>query len=204
MLVEEQLADRPTGVGPANRAHEHRRAGAVRDDVGPEPAGRPRVERQHRPVPLHRLPLPRPQDEPGPPGAIRAARLDAPATAHAQVAEHRDAALEMQEQVLADRFDLLESPAVDGLRHPRRRAAGMRSDRLDLSPTRARSLAAARWSESPSGIDASQRTQAGAARHLAIADAVGLTADEMPRPSRRLLPDYERLVRQAGTRAVMV
>ncbi|HEV8249553.1 MAG TPA: hypothetical protein VGQ15_06235 [Gaiellaceae bacterium] len=79
---------------------------------GAEP-GPSRDDLEHRPVPQDGLVCVTAEDEPRPAGPRRAARLDAPAAAHPQVAPHRDAAFEPEEQVLADRFHRLEPASVD-------------------------------------------------------------------------------------------
>ena len=99
---------------------------------GPEPAHRPLVQLEHRPVDLHRLEPLAPEDEPRPAEARRAARPDEPAAAHAQVAAQHDAALEAQQQVLADRLDGLEPQPVHALGDAGDRGARMR--RLGLDP----------------------------------------------------------------------
>ena len=75
-----------------------------------------------------------------------------PAPAHAQVAAQDQAALEAQEQVLADRLDRLEPAAVEPLGREHRAARGCGVSTVTRSPTSACSRRAARWSESPSGI----------------------------------------------------
>jgi hypothetical protein len=59
------------------------------------------------------LPLLSAQDEPGSAHGPSPRRLDAPATAHAEVAAEDETALECEQDVLADRLDLLESAPVD-------------------------------------------------------------------------------------------
>ena len=63
-----------------------------------------------------------------------------PAAAHAQVAAQDDAALEAQEQVLADRLDTQQAPPVEALGNALRGRARVR--RLDLRPARRRAPAA--------------------------------------------------------------
>ena len=126
---------------------------SLREDVRPEPPPhRPPLDLEHGAVPEHCLLLAAAQDEPRPADARRAARLDAPAAGHAQVAPHDDAALEAQQEVLADRLDALEHAA----RRPaaRRRSAAPRGcgdSTSSRSPTSTWSRCAARTSESPSG-----------------------------------------------------
>ena len=69
------------------------------------------------------------QHEPGLAVRLGAALDDLPAAAHAQVAAQDQAALEAQEQVLADRLDRLEPAAVEPLGRERRGCARVR--RLD-------------------------------------------------------------------------
>ena len=70
--------------------------------------------------------------EPRLPDAPRAARLDAPAAVHPQVAVQHEPALEAEQEVLPDRLDRLEQPAVELLRQLLHGGTGMR--RLDLQP----------------------------------------------------------------------
>ena len=70
------------------------------------------------------------QYEPGSAVEPAAALLDAPATAHAQVAPQDTAALEGQEEILALRLDRLQEFSVEAFRDPLDRRARMR--RLDL------------------------------------------------------------------------
>ena len=75
-----------------------------------------------------------------------------PAPLHAQMAAQHEPVLEAQQEVLADRLDPQQPPAVEALGdagHP-----GARMRRLDLEPLPDERLEprAARWSESPSGI----------------------------------------------------
>ena len=74
------------------------------------------------------------QDEPRTTGAGRSDRPDAPAPVHAQVAPHRDAALEAEEQVLPDRLDALEPAPVDRLRDAGDEPARMRGRRRQAEP----------------------------------------------------------------------
>ena len=87
------------------------------------------LELEHRSVPQHRLVLLPAQHEPGSAGAARAARLDAPAAGHPQVAPQHEAALEMEQQILAHCLDRLEQPPVEPLCELLARSSRMR--RLD-------------------------------------------------------------------------
>lgn len=80
--------------------------GRVVEDVGAEvrDAG-VAAELEHGPVPEDALVHIAAQDEPRQPDAARAARLDAPASVHPQVAVQHEPALESQQQVLADGVD---------------------------------------------------------------------------------------------------
>ena len=69
------------------------------------------------------------EDEPRPAGSRGAARLDAPAAAHPQVAAQDVSAGEAEEEVLPDRLHRFEHGAVQPLGDPLRRRARMR--RLD-------------------------------------------------------------------------
>ena len=102
----------------------------LRGDPGPS---RRRVvaQREHRAVPLRRLPLAPRRTSHGRPARAPVRERDAPAAVHAQVAPDHDATLEAQEQVLADRLDPLEHAPVDRARDTRREPARVRALRLD-------------------------------------------------------------------------
>ena len=116
------------GQDAAAAIEESRRLG---EEIRPEPADRPLFEREHRPVPLRRLPRTAAEHEPGAPAQLAPARPDAPTSAHSQMAPEHDAALEPQEQMLADRLHPLEHAAVDDATYPRRGTLRMRAFRLD-------------------------------------------------------------------------
>jgi hypothetical protein len=114
--------------------HQARRlAKNPREDVRPEPPHRPSRQLQHGPVPQNRLVLASLQDQPRPPDdRPRAASPHLPAAAHAEMAPQDEPALEREQQVLPDRLDGLEPPAVEALGYPLRRRSRMR--RLDREP----------------------------------------------------------------------
>ena len=133
-MILEHLAERPAPVCAAEPRDERRRVGRVREQVGPETAHRPGVERQHRTVPLRRLdPVPA-QEEPGPARPGRPDRPDAPASVHPQMAPHRDAAFEPEQQVLSDRIDGFEPEAVDRLCHAGEEPPRVRRRRHEAEP----------------------------------------------------------------------
>ena len=100
---------------------------------GPSRGEGARVELEHRPAPEDGLELRR---RAGRATAVRARAaprgLHDPAAAHPQVRAEDDAALEAQDEVLADRLDRLEPPPVEPLGDP----LGLRPRvrRLDLEP----------------------------------------------------------------------
>ena len=70
--------------------------------------------------------------------ASAAGRPDAPPPSHPQVAAQDEPALEPQQEVLADRLDGLEPPAVEAVCDPRQRRARVR--RLHSHPLADESL----------------------------------------------------------------
>ena len=72
------------------------------------------------------------EDEPGPAGARRPARHDAPAAGHAQVATEDMPTLEAEEQVLARRLHRFEHEPVQPLCQSLGRGAGMGRLHVDL------------------------------------------------------------------------
>ena len=72
------------------------------------------------------------QDEPRLPRSGRSPPLDAPSAVHPQVTAQDQSALEVEQEVLADRLHPVEPPAVEALGEPLHRGARMR--RLDLDP----------------------------------------------------------------------
>ena len=118
---------------------------------GPSRGERAGVELEHGPAPEDGLELGAAQDQPGPSSQRGPAWLHDPAAAHPQMRSEDDAALEAKDQVLADRLDRLERPAVEPLGDPLGLGARVRRRDLDPLPTSGCSRAAARWSVSPSG-----------------------------------------------------
>ena len=115
---------------------------------GPEAADAGVVELEHGPVPENRLRALAAQDEPrrAVPRARPVALQDLPAALHAQVAAEHEPVLEAEEQVLADRFDTEQAPAVEAACDAGH--AGPRMRRLDLELLADERLEprAARWS----------------------------------------------------------
>jgi hypothetical protein len=106
--------------------------GRLGKNVRAEPAVSIAAQLEHGPVPEHRFELSSAEDEPRPPGASRAARLDTPPPAHPEVAAEDEAALEAQEEVLADCLDTFQPSPVELRRELFRRCT--RVGRLDLEP----------------------------------------------------------------------
>ena len=97
---------------------------------GPSPASDARVELEHGAAPEDAFELGAAEDEPGPAARQRTAWPERPAARHPQVGAEDDAAVEAQHEVLADRLDGLEPPAVELRGDVLRPCARM--DRLDL------------------------------------------------------------------------
>ena len=87
--------------------------GRLGEDVGPEAQPRPVAQLEDRAVPEHRLVRRAAEDEPRPLADLPPDRLHAPASFHLQMAPQRDASLEPEEEVLADRLDRLEPFPVE-------------------------------------------------------------------------------------------
>ena len=151
-------SSRPLVLAPQVRDHRGE-VGRLGEDVRPEPARAARGQLEHRPVPEHRLALGAGQHEPrlAAPRAPRSTHL--PAAAHAQVAAQHEAALEAQEQVLADRLDRLEPATVEPLGDEHRGRARVR--RLDRDALARRAPAACAPRGGASLPRASPRTLAG-------------------------------------------
>lgn len=115
-LVEQRLPEQTRLIGRTEARDEVGDIGLVRQKVRPERSQRPVVEREHGAVPLCGLPLPAPQHEPREAAPHGVARLEPPPTTHSQMAAENQAALEAQEEVLADRFDALEHASVEDAR----------------------------------------------------------------------------------------
>src|SRR5262249_26773128 len=94
--------------------------------------GRRGVAPEHGAVPGAAPGPPAAQDEPRPTGPRLAARTHRPASAHAQMRAEDDAAVEAQDEVLADRLDSLEPAAVEDGRVDRGLRARMRGLDLEL------------------------------------------------------------------------
>ena len=92
------------------------------------------MELEHRPVDLHCLEPLAAQNEPGAAVDRRPARPHEPASTHLQVAAQDNAALEPQQQILADSLDALELEAVQSLRDPGDGRPRMRRLGLDALP----------------------------------------------------------------------
>src|SRR5438067_3411380 len=90
--------------------------GRLAEDVRPQPRrpARPN-ELELGAVPEHGLVLFPPQYEPRLANTRRPSRFEPPAALHAQVAPEDEAALEAEEEVLPDRLDPVEPPAVEAL-----------------------------------------------------------------------------------------
>ncbi len=86
---------------------------------------------EHRAVSLDRLELAAAEDEPRPAERLVVHGTDDPAARHAEVAAKDEAALEGEEQVLADRLHALEPQPVDRGRDAGEKTAWMRRFRLD-------------------------------------------------------------------------
>src|SRR6185437_8273978 len=101
-LVEQGVADlarRGLRAQPLDHPVE---VGRLGEDVRPEQPDAPLVapELEHRPVPEHTLVRVAAQHEPRLPDASGAARLDAPAAAHPQMAVELEPAVEAQQEIL--------------------------------------------------------------------------------------------------------
>ena len=119
------------GQGPKVRDHRVH-VGRLGEDVGPESQPRAVAQLEHRAVPEHGLVGRAAQDEPRAVAGVPARGLHAPASLHPQVAAQRDAALEAEEEVLADGVDGLEALSVETLGDVLHRRARVR--RLDREP----------------------------------------------------------------------
>ena len=130
-LVEERFADRTRAVTRSNATDEIGDLGLGREQIRPETSKRPPVEREHRPVPLPRLPRAAPKHEPWQAAQRRATLLEPPAAVHPQVAPERHPAGEPEQEVLPDRVDTFEHAPVDDVSDPGRPSPRMRALRLD-------------------------------------------------------------------------
>src|SRR6185312_1995582 len=115
-LVEQRVAELAALV-LAPQVRDHRgQVGRVGEDVGAQASGAAPGQLEHRPVPEHRLALGAGEHEPRLAVPHSATLDDLPAPAHAQVAAQNEAALEVEQQVLADGLDSLEPAPVEPLR----------------------------------------------------------------------------------------
>ena len=130
-LVEERVADGAARMLTAQVRDHLVESCWLGEDVGAEGSGRLVVELEDGSVPEHGLAIASSQDEPRATYALLPARLDAPASPHAQVAPHDDPALEAQEKVLPDRLDADQDASVDALRDSAHRCPRVRSLDLD-------------------------------------------------------------------------
>jgi hypothetical protein len=129
-LIEERFSDRATLVGQAKAGQHRVEIGREGEDVRAEPARTAAVQLEHGAVPEHGFALGAAEHEPWPPSRLPVPRPHLPASAHAQVAAQDEAALEVEQQVLADRLDSLEETAVEPLRESL--DLGLRVRGLDL------------------------------------------------------------------------
>src|SRR5438128_7617578 len=133
-LVEERVAQCPARILPA-KAREHLvDPGVALEDVRAETCDPARMELEYGPVPLHALVRRAAEDEPGPPAPRRAARHERPAAVHPQVAAEDIAALEGEQQVLADGLDRQQAAPVETLRDPAHLRTRVRRLHLDPFP----------------------------------------------------------------------
>jgi len=127
-LIDERLADETRRVASAEAGHDVGGARGRREEIWPEATRGTASQREHRTVPLRRLPFATAQDEPrGAPPRDVGTPADTPAAVHAQVAPDDHVTLEAQEQVLPDRVHRLEQAAVDGRRDTGHSAARIRA-----------------------------------------------------------------------------
>lgn len=133
-LVEQRLSEAAARVDTPEPADKLTRLDALAEHVRPNPSANARIELQHRPVRLYRLPPLSAQHEPRLTEDLAATLLHAPTAAHAQMATNRDTTVEAKQQVLPDCIDRLEQSPIDRPRHPRDGAARMRRFGLDMLP----------------------------------------------------------------------
>ena len=111
--------------------------GRLGEDVGTEASRDSAVELEHGAVEHRADVLVAAQDEPRPAEDRRVAAQHEPASLHAQVAAQDEPALEAEQEVLADRLDVLEPKAVQARRELLHGGARMRRLDLELSVRRA-------------------------------------------------------------------
>ena len=114
-LVEQRVADGAALVVPAEVLHHAADVRLGGEHVRAESSDGARVQLEHGAVPLDAFVARAAQDQPGTAAARRAPRDERPAAGHPQVATQDDAALEGEQQVLADRLDGEQAPAVEAL-----------------------------------------------------------------------------------------
>jgi hypothetical protein len=114
-LIDERIADHARLIHRPQARHDLAGVRARREQIRPERSYGPAPEREDGPVPLRGLPLGAAKNQPrrALPGTVANAPY-APTPTHAEVAADDDAAVEVQEQVLANGLDALEHPPVDG------------------------------------------------------------------------------------------
>jgi MerR family transcriptional regulator, light-induced transcriptional regulator len=199
-LVEQRVADlAPRRLRAETREHPVE-LGRLREDVGTEMRRPPAVagELEHGPVPEHRLMLGAAQHEPRQTAPLHPAPLDAPAAVHPQVAAQHKPAVEVEQEVLADRLDGFERSAVKALDEPLRGSTWMRRLDLDLlsrqylqPPRRAVQGIAFGHSRSVVGHDPARSMSAGL-NIAALAQRTGIPPDTLRKWEQRyriLQPD---------------
>jgi hypothetical protein len=125
-LVEQRVAHLATRVLTPEPGHDRVEVGRRSEDVGTHAPNGSLRQLEHRPVDLDGLEPVAAQDEPRAAEDRRPPRAHEPTAPHAQVTAEHDAALEAEEQVLADGLDGFEQEAVDAVGHARDGAARMR------------------------------------------------------------------------------
>ena len=131
-LVEQRVADLPLLVLRAKAAEHRVVVGRLAEDVGAESSRDAAVELEDGTVEHRADVLLAAQHEPWLPEDGCVATEDAPASLHPQVAADDEAALEVEQQVLTDRLDALQSAAVEARRELLHRGARMRGLDLEL------------------------------------------------------------------------
>jgi len=128
-LVEQRFADLPPAARTPQPGDHPLEVRGIGEDVRPEAPDAARIQLEHGSAPEHRLPRSAAQDEPWTTANRRAPLPDRPATPHPQVAPQDETAFEVKDEVLPDRLDAFESPAVELLGHTCR--SGARMGRVD-------------------------------------------------------------------------
>jgi hypothetical protein len=129
-LVEDRLADGTCRIARTQAAEHPIEVRRLREDVRAEAAPDPAIELEDRAVEHRADVLVSAKHEPRAAEDLRVAPEDAPSSFHAEVAAKDETAFEVEQEVLADGLDALESPTVE----PRRELlhGGARMRRLDL------------------------------------------------------------------------